>query len=222
MIKIKKIDEIDLKQKYNETQDDRLTKDVANIIADVRENGDKALRDYTARFDGVAIDTFKVSDREIDEAIHSVKKGFLSILERAADNIRKFHEKQIKDDLIVFEESGKILGQKYTPIEKVGLYVPGGTAVYPSTVLMTAIPAKIAGCDYFDRFSARQRRKNLADHLSRGKISGLIGSIKSAELKRSLRSHTVRKASKGFTNRRQVTVTSPRRKGKFQAWQAST
>ena len=75
MIKIKKIDEIDLKQKYNETQDDRLTKDVANIIADVRENGDKALRDYTARFDGVAIDTFKVSDREIDEAIHSVKKA---------------------------------------------------------------------------------------------------------------------------------------------------
>ena len=174
MIKIKKIDEIDLKQKYNETQDDRLTKDVANIIADVRENGDKALRDYTARFDGVVIDTLKVSDSEIDEAIHSVEKDFLSILERAADNIRKFHEKQIKDDLIVFEESGKILGQKYTPIEKVGLYVPGGTAVYPSTVLMTAIPAKIAGCTTISIVSPPDKDGKISPTiLAAAKISGV-------------------------------------------------
>lgn len=174
MIKIKKIDEIDLKQKYNETQDDRLTKDVAIIIADVRENGDKALRDYTARFDGVVIDTLKVSDSEIDEAIHSVEKDFLSILERAADNIRKFHEKQIKDDLIVFEESGKILGQKYTPIEKVGLYVPGGTAVYPSTVLMTAIPAKIAGCTTISIVSPPDKDGKISPTiLAAAKISGV-------------------------------------------------
>ncbi len=147
MIKILKIDDINIEQNLYEIQDDRLTKDVAAIIANVRKNGDEALRDYTAKFDGVTIDTFKVSESEIDEAFNTLDREFIAVLEQAADNIARFHEKQLRDDLIVFEEDGKILGQKYTPIEKVGLYIPGGTAVYPSTVLMTAIPAKIAGSE---------------------------------------------------------------------------
>ncbi len=145
MIKIAKIDEIEKRQHLYVTQDDRVAKDVAEIIANVRRNGDEALRGYTAKFDGVTIDKLKVTDSEIDEAINSVDKDFLEVLQQAAENIRKFHEKQMRDDLIVFGEDGKILGQKYTPIDKVGLYIPGGTAVYPSTVLMAAIPAKIAG-----------------------------------------------------------------------------
>lgn len=146
MIKIKKIQEINLEQNLYEVQDDKLTKDVAAILAAVKENGDQALREYTAKFDGVNIDDFAVAESEIEEAINAMDKEFIAVLEQAKANIYKFHEKQKRDDLIVFEEDGKILGQRYTPIERVGLYVPGGTAVYPSTVLMTAIPAKIAGC----------------------------------------------------------------------------
>ena len=146
MIKIKKIQEINLEQNLYQVQDDKLSKDVAAILAAVKENGDQALREYTAKFDGVNIDDFAVAESEIEEAINAMDKEFIAVLEQAKANIYKFHEKQKRDDLIVFEEDGKILGQRYTPIERVGLYVPGGTAVYPSTVLMTAIPAKIAGC----------------------------------------------------------------------------
>ena len=146
MIKIKYINEISLKQSLIDAIDEQLTKDVAEIIENVRENGDKALQAYTAKFDGVQLDAFEVSDSEMIEAVNSVEEEFISVLEEAKANIYHFHEKQKRDDLIIFLENGKILGEKFTPIERVGLYVPGGTAVYPSTVLMTVIPAKIAGC----------------------------------------------------------------------------
>ncbi|MGI6695556.1 MAG: histidinol dehydrogenase [Christensenellales bacterium] len=146
MIKIKHISEVGLKQGLSEASDEQLTKDVAEIIANVRENGDQALRAYTAKFDGARVDDLEVSGSEMEEAVNSVEKELIDVLKGATENIYKFHEKQKRDDLILFEEDGKILGQKFTPIERVGLYVPGGTAVYPSTVLMTVIPAKIAGC----------------------------------------------------------------------------
>lgn len=146
MIKIKHISEVGLKQGLSEASDEQLTKDVAEIIANVRENGDQALRAYTAKFDGARVDELEVSGSEMEEAVNSVEKELIDVLKGATENIYKFHEKQKRDDLILFEEDGKILGQKFTPIERVGLYVPGGTAVYPSTVLMTVIPAKIAGC----------------------------------------------------------------------------
>lgn len=146
MIKVKYIDEISLKQSLIDAIDEQLTKDVAEIIENVRENGDKALQAYTAKFDGVQLDAFEVSASEMVEAVNSVEEEFISVLEKAKANIYHFHEKQKRDDLIIFSENGKILGEKFTPIERVGLYVPGGTAVYPSTVLMTVIPAKIAGC----------------------------------------------------------------------------
>jgi len=119
---------------------------VAAILQNVRENGDAALKDYTARFDGAVLDTLAVSAEEIDEAIAAVSPRFLEILEKAAANIRRFHERQVRNSFILNEQNGVVIGQKIIPVDRAGLYVPGGTAAYPSTVLMDAIPAKIAGC----------------------------------------------------------------------------
>ena len=119
---------------------------VSSIIAEVRRGGDAALLACTERFDGVKLSALAVSRDEIDEAYKTVEPEFLAILREAADNIRAFHEKQVRPGFIVSEKEGIVTGQKVTPIERVGLYVPGGTAAYPSTVLMDAIPAKIAGC----------------------------------------------------------------------------
>ena len=119
---------------------------VADIIDDVRKNGDDALRRYTEKFDGVLLDSLEVSPAEFDEAMAQTEPEFIAIIEKAAVNIRRFHEQQRRSNFIVEGEKGQLLGQRVIPIEKVGLYVPGGTAVYPSTVLMDSIPAKIAGC----------------------------------------------------------------------------
>ena len=119
---------------------------VAAILADVLARGDAALRDYTERSDGVRLERFEVSAAEFDEALASVEPAFLDVLREAAANIRAYHEKQKRESGVLVERDGVILGMRYTPIEKVGLYVPNGTAPYPSTVLMDAIPAKIAGC----------------------------------------------------------------------------
>lgn len=120
---------------------------VAQIIQTVRAEGDKALLDYTLRFDGAGLTRLDVTEREIEEAFQAVEPSFLEILGSAAANIRAFHEKQVRNSFVLTEQNGVILGQKVTPIEKVGVYVPGGRAAYPSTVLMDTIPAKIAGCE---------------------------------------------------------------------------
>lgn len=120
---------------------------VADIIADVRKDGDDALRRYCLKFDGVDLTCLEVSNDEIDEAMTLVSADFLSVLRTAAENIRAFHSHQVRNSFIIADRPGIVMGQKVTPIEKVGLYVPGGTAAYPSTVLMDSIPAKIAGCD---------------------------------------------------------------------------
>ena len=119
---------------------------VTDIIADVVANGDAALRAYAKKFDKADLDSLEVTAAEIDEAVAAVEPEFLEILKEAADNIRTFHERQVRNSFIISEREGVVIGQKVTPIEKVGLYVPGGTAAYPSTVLMDAMPAKIAGC----------------------------------------------------------------------------
>ena len=119
---------------------------VAEIITTVANLGDKALYAYAAKFDKVNLTALEVTAQEIDEAFVSVEPEFLDILREAAANIRAYHEKQVRNSFIINEKDGVIIGQKVTPIEKVGLYVPGGTAAYPSTVLMDSIPAKIAGC----------------------------------------------------------------------------
>ena len=118
---------------------------VAGIIANVIENGDKAVKEYCLKFDKAELDTLLVSEEEIQEAVESVEPEFLRILKDAAENIRNFHEKQVRSSFIISEKNGVVTGQKVIPVEKAGLYVPGGTAAYPSTVLMDSIPAKIAG-----------------------------------------------------------------------------
>ena len=119
---------------------------VADILYDVRKNGDKAVLAYCAKFDKAELDTLEVSEQEIAEALTLVEPDFLEILKEAAANIRAFHSRQVRNSFVMAEKPGIVLGQKVTPIEKVGVYVPGGTAAYPSTVLMDTIPAKIAGC----------------------------------------------------------------------------
>ena len=120
---------------------------VTEIIDNVINNGDKALFEYGKRFDRADLSALEVTAEEIDEAIDSVSPEFIEIIREAASNIRAFHEKQVKNSFILNEKDGVVTGQKIIPIEKVGLYVPGGTAAYPSTVLMDSIPAKIAGCN---------------------------------------------------------------------------
>jgi len=119
---------------------------VSEIIGNVKKNGDSALFAYCEKFDRAKLDTLQVSQQEIEEAVASVEPRFLEILRRAAANIRKFHERQVRSSFIINDEKGIVIGQKIIPVDRAGLYVPGGTAAYPSTVLMDAIPAKIAGC----------------------------------------------------------------------------
>ena len=120
---------------------------VSDIIANVRANGDSALYEYSKRFDKVELSALEVSKEEIDEAFSLADSALVEVIKEAAENIRDFHKRQVKNSFIISEKDGVITGQKVTPIQKVGLYVPGGTAAYPSTVLMDSIPAKIAGCE---------------------------------------------------------------------------
>ncbi|MBR5767803.1 MAG: histidinol dehydrogenase, partial [Clostridia bacterium] len=118
---------------------------VREIITDVARRGDDALRDYTEKFDGVRLSDIEVSREEMSEALGKVDSGLLGVFHRAAENITRFHSEQVRKGFEL-KDGGITLGQKVTPLARVGLYVPGGTAAYPSTVLMNVIPAKIAGC----------------------------------------------------------------------------
>ena len=120
--------------------------DVRKIIADVRTRGDKALREYAMKFGEFYEGGLEVSQEEFDEALNVVGERYVEILSRSAENIRAFHARQLREGFMFSPKGGVILGQRVIPLEKVGLYVPGGTASYPSSVLMNAIPAKIAGC----------------------------------------------------------------------------
>ena len=119
---------------------------VSQILKEVQERGDKALIEYTAKLDGALIDTIEVPRKEIEEAAASMDGEFMRVLEKAAENIRKYHKRQVRNSFVMTEENGVVLGQKIVPVAVAGIYVPGGTAAYPSTVLMDTIPAKIAGC----------------------------------------------------------------------------
>ena len=119
---------------------------VSEIIANVINLGDESILEYAKKFDKADLNSLEVTTEEIDEAFSLVDEKFVQIIGEAAENIRAFHSKQVKNSFIINEQDGVVTGQKVTPIEKVGLYVPGGTAAYPSTVLMDSIPAKIAGC----------------------------------------------------------------------------
>ena len=119
---------------------------VADIIENVKQRGDAALFEYTERFDKAKLDTLLVSREEIEQAVNEVGEDYLAVLKKAADNIAEYHRNQIRTGFVMEREKGVVLGQKVTPIERVGLYVPNGTAAYPSSLLMNCVPAKLAGC----------------------------------------------------------------------------
>lgn len=142
---------------YGVVSDDRIfsrstsSRDVSDVVsailADVKERKDEALMDYTLKFDGAQIDSIEVPREDIERAAESMDKAFMDVLKKAADNIRNYHSRQKRESFVVSEKDGVVLGQKTVPVSVAGIYVPGGTAAYPSTVLMDTIPAKIAGVD---------------------------------------------------------------------------
>ena len=147
MIKIYKYGEVENDEIFSRMADTVDVSDiVSGIIENVKANGDKALFEYCEKFDKAVLTSLEVSEEEIEEAFNTVEPEFLRILRTAEENIRNFHRKQVRNSFVINEKNGVVTGQKITPIEKVGLYVPGGTAAYPSTVLMDSVPAKIAGC----------------------------------------------------------------------------
>ena len=147
MIKIYKYGEVPNEEIFSrENNSESVEKTVSDIIENVKAKGDAALFEYSRMFDKAQLSSLLVTDEEIDEAFLSVDKEFIGILKEAEENIRAFHKKQVRNSFIINEKDGVVIGQKVIPIEKVGIYVPGGTAAYPSTVLMDAVPAKIAGC----------------------------------------------------------------------------
>ena len=175
MIKIFKYGEVDNGSIFDRTTKAASTeKTVSEIIADVRKRGDTALYEYSEKFDNAKLTSLEVSDEEFDEAQRSVDAEFLKILRDAAENIKRFHGEQVTNGFTIKGERGEILGQRIIPIEKVGLYVPGGTAAYPSTVLMDAIPAKLAGCSEIVRVTPPNKEgKVSAPILAAAKIAGI-------------------------------------------------
>jgi histidinol dehydrogenase len=120
---------------------------VKTIIEEVRVRGDEAVREYTEKYDDSYLETFSVSQKEFDEAFQEIDQSLVEVIKEAAVNIRTYHMKQLRPSWMTTEENGTILGQKITPLDSVGVYVPGGTAAYPSSVLMNVIPAKVAGVE---------------------------------------------------------------------------
>lgn len=146
MIKIFEYEKISEKEILSRSEGKTGVEDiVADIIKNVRTHGDDALLQYAEKFDHVALQELEVSSEEIDKAYDTVDQKFIDVLKKAAEHIEAFHRHQVRNSFLVNETSGVVLGQRILPIEKVGLYVPGGTAAYPSSVLMNCLPAKIAG-----------------------------------------------------------------------------
>jgi histidinol dehydrogenase len=138
---------IELLKKRAQNSDKNVIPTVSEIIENVRENGDKAVYDYTVKFDGKAPQKAEISPDEIDELISKCDKDYLETVRKAAENISDFHKRQLQQSWLTTKNNGVILGQRIRGLKRVGIYVPGGTAAYPSSVLMNAIPAKIAGVE---------------------------------------------------------------------------
>ena len=146
MIRIMKYGEVSNDEIFARTMPTvNVTEKVETIIRNVRERGDEALREYTEKYDGAKLDSVLVTPEEMEEALAQTSPEFMAILEKAAANIRKFHSRQVRNSFIINDEPGVVMGQKVIPVDRAGIYVPGGTAPLSSTVLMDVIPAKIAG-----------------------------------------------------------------------------
>ena len=147
---------------------------VRGILADVAQNKDRALYAYAKKFDRAELTTLEVSQAELDDALLSIPNELLDAMQTAAENIRAFHSMQLREGFRLERPNGVYMGQKITPIEKVGLYIPGGTASYPSTVFMNAIPAKLAGCSLVVMVSPpNENGKIPAPILAAAKLAGV-------------------------------------------------
>lgn len=138
---------IEYLKKRAQNSDKNVIPTVQEIIDNVRENGDKAVRDYTVKFDGKAPENAEISAQDIDALVSKCDADYLSTVKKAAENIADFHKRQLRQSWLTTKSNGVIMGQRVRGLKRVGIYVPGGTAAYPSSVLMNAIPAKIAGVE---------------------------------------------------------------------------
>jgi len=146
MIKILKYGEVKNEEIFSRCEGlSKVDTIVSDIIDNVKKNGDRALLEYEEKFDKVKLESLQVSAEEIKEALTKVDDKFIEVLKLAKANIAEYHEKQLRKGFEIKKENGVVIGQKVTPVAKAGLYVPGGKAAYPSTVLMDSVPAKIAG-----------------------------------------------------------------------------
>uniref|UniRef100_UPI003F4B2BDA histidinol dehydrogenase n=1 Tax=Brachyspira catarrhinii TaxID=2528966 RepID=UPI003F4B2BDA len=167
----KSLDDILLRSQFSH---DDVNEKVKAILEDVKQNGDNALKKYAKMFDNAEIETLEVTEKEIEEAYNRVDDKFKETLKLAYNNIEKFHKKQLRNSYITNEEDGIVMGQIINPIEKVGVYIPGGTAVYPSTVLMNVIPAKVAGVNEIILVSPPNKEGKINDNiLAAAKIAGV-------------------------------------------------
>ncbi len=177
MIKTYKCSEIPLDEILLRGLDDineQIEKIAAEILDDVKNRNDEAVLHYTEKLDGVKLDSLIVSEDEIEKAYNEQSEEFINALKNARDNIYKFHNRQVRQSFLTNEEEGVITGQKITPIENVGLYVPGGTASYPSSVLMNAVPAIIAGVKNIAIATPPQKDGNVASViLAAAKVAGI-------------------------------------------------
>lgn len=162
-----------IRQQTEKTVDPQVEARVTDIIKNVRVNGDEALKEYGKKFDGVTLDNLKVTDSQIEEAFNQVNPAVIKALGKAADNIRSFHKLEIGESFEDNPSNGVIRGTKVTPLSAVGIYVPGGTAAYPSSVLMNAIPAKIAGVENIIMVTPPQKNGLNQAVLAAAKIAGV-------------------------------------------------
>ena len=152
----------------------KITRAAQDIIEGVRASGDEALRRYCKDFDGVEVDEFRLPQERIDAALDNIDPAFLAALEKAAEQIRDFHQREVQQSWFTTRADGTMLGVKVTPVRAAGIYVPGGRAQYPSTVLMNAIPAKVAGVERVVMVTPPQRDGGISPYtLAAAKVAGV-------------------------------------------------
>ncbi|MEI0747516.1 histidinol dehydrogenase [Brachyspira pulli] len=167
----KSLDDILLRSQFSH---DDINEKVKAILEDVKQNGDNALKKYAKMFDNAEIDNLEVTQEEIDEAYKNTDEKFKETLKLAYNNIEKFHKKQLRNSYITNEEDGIVMGQIINPIEKVGVYIPGGTAVYPSSLLMNVVPAKVAGVNEIVLVSPPNKEGKINNNiLAAAKVAGV-------------------------------------------------
>ena len=167
---------VELKNELSRSQfsHDDVNTIVKGILDDVKLRGDQALYDYNKKFDNVSLSSLQVTEKEIEDAFNRLDKELLDVIKYSHENIVRYHTKQKRNDFLDKDTDGVILGQIINPIEKVGIYVPGGTAAYPSTVLMNAVPAKVAGVEEIVMVTPPNEDGTISDViLAAAKIAGV-------------------------------------------------